>query len=67
MKLLRGFDKVTLAPSETRTMRFTIPVSSLAYWNTASRAWSVERVDYDVLVGGSSAAGDLVKAAFQVH
>ena len=31
VKLLRGFEKVRLQPGETRTVRFEVPLASLAY------------------------------------
>ncbi len=65
-KLLRGFDKVSLAPGETRTVRFTLKAADLAYYDVASHAWRVEATDYTVLVGGSSRAADLLSAAFRV-
>ena len=30
---LRGYKRVTLAPGQTRTVEFSVPASSLAYWN----------------------------------
>ena len=52
---LRGFKRITLEPGERRTVRFTLPASSLAYWNTATHAWEVEADSVALEVGASSA------------
>ncbi len=65
-KLLRGFERVPLAPGETRTVTFRVPSSGLAYWDAAAKAWRVEPVRHDVYVGGSSRSSDLLAAGFTV-
>jgi beta-glucosidase len=52
---LRGFKRVTLKPGETGTVEFSVPASSLAYWNPATHRWVVETESVEVAVGGSSA------------
>jgi beta-glucosidase len=53
---LKGFQRVTLAPGETRTVRFTLGPDELRYWNAAARDWVIERAAFDVWVGGDSTA-----------
>jgi beta-glucosidase len=53
-KELRGFRRVTLRPGETKTVQLTLPVSSLAYWDTASHGWLVESEPVKLQVGASS-------------
>jgi beta-glucosidase len=55
IKELRGYRRVTLNPGETRTVRFSVPVSSLAYWNEQSDRWVVETAPLELQVGASSA------------
>jgi beta-glucosidase len=55
LKQLHGFQRVTLAPGQTRTGRFTLPAADLAHWDVTRGKWVVESSDYDVLVGSSSA------------
>ena len=55
LKQLHGFQRVTLAPGQTRTVRFTLPAADLAHWDVTRGKWVVESSDYDVLVGSSSA------------
>lgn len=51
---LKAFGKVELQPGERRTVRLTIPVSSLASYDTASSAWIVEPGRYRICAGASS-------------
>jgi beta-glucosidase len=67
VKLLRGFRKVALQPGETRVVSFRVPVSELAWYNPDAKEWQVETIAYDVLVGGSSAERDLLRASFRVQ
>jgi beta-glucosidase len=52
---LRGYQRVSLKSGETRTVRFAVPVSSLAYWDEASHGWVAESAPVKVQVGASSA------------
>jgi beta-glucosidase len=52
---LRGFKRVSLKPGETRTVEFSVPASSLAYWNSDVHRWVVETESVEVAVGASSA------------
>ncbi|MDX3189493.1 glycoside hydrolase family 3 C-terminal domain-containing protein [Streptomyces sp. MN03-5084-2B] len=51
LKQLRDFEKVTLAPKETRTVQFEVPVSSLAFWDVTRGKSVVESGVYDFSVG----------------
>ncbi|MCB9137073.1 MAG: glycoside hydrolase family 3 C-terminal domain-containing protein [Caldilineaceae bacterium] len=55
VKELRGFQRLTLEPGESRTVRFTLPVAQLAYYN-AGMEYGVEAGDVTVMVGNSSQA-----------
>jgi beta-glucosidase len=66
VKLLRGFDKVALAPGESKTVHMVLPARALAYWDTTSGSFQVEEAPYEVLVGGSSRRADLLNAPFRV-
>src|SRR5205809_5169100 len=52
---LRGFRRVTLKPGETRTVQFSLPAYSLAYWNPDTHGWVVEAEPVEIDVGASSA------------
>jgi beta-glucosidase len=56
VKLLRGFTRLTLAPRERRTVRFTLGRDDLSFLDREKRR-VVEPGLFDVTVGGSSAGG----------
>jgi beta-glucosidase len=53
---LKGFQRVSLKPGETRTLRFTLSPEDLRYWSAATHGWVQDESAFDVWVGGSSAA-----------
>lgn len=53
VKELKGFQKVALAPGETRTVEFTIDKESLSFFNAALR-WDAEPGEFDLMIGASS-------------
>jgi beta-glucosidase len=53
---LKGFERITLAPGEKRTVRFTLGKSELTYWSGASKAWVQEPSVFDVWVGTDATA-----------
>lgn len=55
---LEGAQRVELAPGETKTVRFTFPVTQLALLDPLMR-WKVEEGPFRVLVGSSSQAPEL--------
>ena len=61
---LKGFQRVTLAPTAKKTVTFTLGRDELKYWNTAARKWVVDPVAFDVWVGGDSQA--TLKSTFNV-
>ncbi|HWD62035.1 MAG TPA: glycoside hydrolase family 3 C-terminal domain-containing protein, partial [Humibacter sp.] len=53
---LKGFQRITLGPGESRTLTFDLGPSELRYWSAATRAWVQDATTLDVWVGGSSTA-----------
>lgn len=53
---LKGFERVTLAAGEKRTVRFALGKSELTYWSSATKGWVQEPAMFDVWVGGDSTA-----------
>lgn len=51
---LKGFEKVSLMPGETKTVTFTLEKRAFAYWNTSLSDWHVESGSYRIKIGGSS-------------
>lgn len=56
IRQLRGFQRVTLAPGETRTVRFTLDEASVRYWNAQERGWVIDPGTFDLWVGASALA-----------
>jgi len=53
-KALKAFQRLTLAPGETRIVRQTIAVESLMWRDPATHQWRLEPGCYRVFAGGSS-------------
>jgi beta-glucosidase len=59
LKQLRAFQRVTLAPGETRTVALRLAAQDLAYWQVERHAWVTEPGRVELMVGSSSADADL--------
>ena len=55
VKELKGFEKVTLAPGETRDVTFTVTPEMLAFFDADAHAWRTEPGTFTLYLGGSSA------------
>ena len=53
---LKGFQRVTLRPGESKNLRFRLGEAELRYWNAARRDWVVDTSEVDIAVGGDSTA-----------
>lgn len=53
-KELRGFQRITLKPGETKTVSFELPAEKLAFWDETSHGFVVEPGAYEVMAGASS-------------
>jgi len=66
LKELKGFGKILLNPGETKTLNMKIRLKDLAYYDTNSNKWVVEKIEYEALVGPSSRKEDLISASFKI-
>lgn len=62
VKELKRFKRVELAPGETKTVTFELPVAELAFWNF-DMEYVVEPGDFRLWVAGDSASGNPVDFA----
>jgi beta-glucosidase len=53
---LKGFERLTLQPGETKTVTFHLGPAELGYWSTSAGGWVQDPADFDVWVGGDSLA-----------
>lgn len=59
-KLLKGFERATLAPGETQCVTFDVTLESLQYWCEITESWQFEHGQYRLWVGGSSCDNTLI-------
>ncbi|MEE2828274.1 MAG: glycoside hydrolase family 3 C-terminal domain-containing protein [Myxococcota bacterium] len=67
VQLLRGFEKVYLAPGESRRLDFAVQSSELACYDPEARRWWVERMRYSLFVGNSSRSEAPLEGSFSVR
>jgi len=53
---LKGFERLTLAARESKTVTFKITREERKYWSSAANGWAVEPSEFDVWIGDSSEA-----------
>ena len=53
---LKGFERTTLGPGQTKTVRFTLGKAELTYWSSAAKAWVQEPAVFDLWAGADSTA-----------
>jgi len=56
MRELKGFERLTLQPGETKTVAFQLGPDELRYWSTTANAWIQDATDFDIWVGADSLA-----------
>lgn len=67
VKLLRGFKRVTLNPGETKEVLLKVKAKDVAWYNPNTRKWEIEKMEYEVYTGASSAKEDLKQATFRIR
>jgi beta-glucosidase len=66
VKELKGFERVTLQPGETRTVAFDVTPDQLAFYDINMK-FTVEPGDFDLMVGTSSRDADLTHLPLTVR
>jgi len=61
IKELRGFERITLRPNETRTVRPPLKGTDLTYWDAGKHSFVVEPGGVSIMLGASSADARLEK------
>ncbi|HEV2327296.1 MAG TPA: glycoside hydrolase family 3 C-terminal domain-containing protein [Verrucomicrobiae bacterium] len=51
---LRGFQRITLQPGETKTVTFSVPIEKLAFYDETRHAFLVEPGQYEIQIAESS-------------
>src|SRR5215472_7871883 len=64
---LKGFQKVSLQPGQSKTVQFSLNGHDLSYWNDTADGWVLPDGQFTVNVGDSSATSDLpLQGSFNV-
>ncbi len=66
-KLLKGFERVSLEPGETRRIAITCPYDKIRFYDTETGTWQLEKMEYQVYIGSSSDERDLIKSSFRIN
>jgi beta-glucosidase len=56
MRVLKGFERITLQPGETKTATFHLGPDELGYWSTNANRWIQDAAPFDIWVGADSLA-----------
>jgi beta-glucosidase len=56
VRQLKGFERISLQPGETKTLKFPLGKDELKYWNPQTKRWIVEPSEFDVWAGEDSTA-----------
>jgi beta-glucosidase len=62
---LKGFQRITLAAGEKRTVTFALSKKELSYWSAAEKRWVQEGAEFDLWAGADAAA--TLHATFKVR
>jgi beta-glucosidase len=54
LRELKGFERVELAPGESKTLTFPIDRRALSFYSTEQHAWTAQPGKFEVSVGDSS-------------
>jgi beta-glucosidase len=60
-KILRGFERITLDPGESRTVTIKCPKDELMWYDANHLTWRLDNMEYQVYIGSSSADEDLTR------
>ncbi len=56
MRELKGFQRVSIQPGETKKVNFQLGPDELKYWSTNARKWLQEAAAFDIWIGADSLA-----------
>lgn len=56
MRELKGFERITLQPGDTKTVTFHLGPDELGYWSTNAGKWVQDIAEFDIWIGADSLA-----------
>jgi beta-glucosidase len=66
-KLLKGFERVSLEPGETKRVTITCPFDKIRWYHPDKGTWELEKMEYQAYIGSSSDEEDLIKTSFLIE
>ena len=66
-KLLKGFQRFTLNPGESKTVTLSCPFDKFKWYNPEAGAWELEHMEYQAYIGSSSDEEDLIMESFVIE
>jgi len=66
-KLLKGFERVSLNPGESRRITIKCPFDKIKYYDPKTNSWILEKTEYQVYLGSSSDEDDLMKVSSRIE
>lgn len=66
VKVLRGFERITLNPGQKEKVKITCPIEKIKWFNPETNQWELEDIEYDVFIGNSSADEDLISESISL-
>ena len=60
VKVLRGFERVSLKPGEKKVVNIACPIEKIKWFNPDTNKWELEMMDYEIYIGNSSDSKDLI-------
>ena len=54
VRVLRGFEKLSIPPGETQSVQFNLTRRDLSYWNTEGQTWQIPQGEFAFRAGFSS-------------
>lgn len=64
VKILRGFERVSLRPGESKAVTIECPIEQLCWYNPDTEKMEIEHMEYEIYIGTSSANEDLLSGTF---
>ncbi len=61
VKQLRGFQRITLQPGESQTVRISVPLEKLKWYDPVHRCWTLEHMIHSIYMGSSADNSDLLR------
>lgn len=66
VKVLRGFERVSLLPGEEKTVTISCPIEKLCFFNESTNQMELEHMEYELYIGTSSSNDELLMGTIKL-